>query len=64
MKSISTKHDSSQAVADTAVGLFDNWFDPIEAAVRDRVAIDQRPRSSIPWHRLVAAIVVAVLAAP
>jgi putative transposase len=37
MKSITTKHDSSQAVADTAVGLFDNWFDPIEAAVRDRV---------------------------
>jgi putative transposase len=37
MKSITTKHDSSQPVADTAVYLFDDWFDPIEAAVRDRV---------------------------
>src|SRR5919198_497561 len=37
MKSISTKSDSSQPVADTAVYLFDDWFDPIEAAVRDRV---------------------------
>jgi putative transposase len=37
MKSISTKHDSSQPIADTAVYLFDDWFDPIEAAVRDRV---------------------------
>ena len=33
MKSITT----SQSVADTAVYLFDDWFDPIEAAVRDRV---------------------------
>lgn len=37
MKSITTKSDSSQPVADTAVYLFDDWFDPIEAAVRDRV---------------------------
>ena len=37
MKSISTKSDSSPPVADTAVYLFDDWFDPIEAAVRDRV---------------------------
>src|SRR6266498_2811905 len=37
MKSITTKHDSSQPVADTAVYLFDDWFDPIEAVVRDRV---------------------------
>jgi len=37
MKSITTKHDSSQPVADTAVYLFDDWFDPIEDAVRDRV---------------------------
>jgi putative transposase len=37
MKSITTKHDSLQPVADTAVYLFDDWFDPIEAAVRDRV---------------------------
>lgn len=37
MKSITTKHDSLQPVADTAVYLFDDWFDPIEAAVRDWV---------------------------
>ena len=37
MKSITTKHESSQPVADTAVYLFDDWFDPIEAVVRDRV---------------------------
>jgi transposase-like protein len=37
MKSITTQHDSSQPVADTAAHLFDDWFDPIEAAVRDRV---------------------------
>src|SRR6516165_3082887 len=33
MKSITTKSDSSQPVAETAVYLFDDWFDPIEAAV-------------------------------
>jgi putative transposase len=37
MKSTTTKHNSSQPVADTAVYLFDDWFDPIESAVRDRV---------------------------
>src|SRR6516225_9585911 len=37
MKSISTKSDSSQPAADTAVYLFDDWFDPIEAGVRDWV---------------------------
>ena len=37
MKSISTKSDSPQPAADTAVYLFDDWFDPIEAGVRDRV---------------------------
>src|SRR5438876_9043643 len=37
MKSISTKSESSQPAADTAVYLFDDWFDPIEAGVRDRV---------------------------
>jgi putative transposase len=37
MKSITTRPDSSQSVADTAVYLFDDWFDPIEAAVRDQV---------------------------
>ena len=34
MKSITTKSDSSQPVADTAVYLFDDWFDPIEARTR------------------------------
>jgi len=37
MKSITTKPDSSQPVPATAAHLFDDWFDPIEAAVRDRV---------------------------
>jgi putative transposase len=37
MKSITTKSDSSLPAAETAVYLFDDWFDPIEAAVRDRV---------------------------
>ena len=37
MKSFITKSDSSQLIAETAVDLFDDWFDPIEAGVRDRV---------------------------
>lgn len=37
MKSTITKPDSLQPVGEPAVHLFDNWFDPIEAAVRDRV---------------------------
>ena len=37
MKRIITKSDSSQPVDETAVYLFDDWFDPIEAGVRDRV---------------------------
>jgi len=37
MKSFITRSDSSQPVAETAVYLFDDWFDPIEAGVRDRV---------------------------
>ena len=37
MKKAITKSDSSQPVAETAVYLFDDWFDPIEAGVRDRV---------------------------
>ncbi len=31
-----TMPDSSQPPSDAAVDLFDNWFDPIETAVRDR----------------------------
>ena len=37
MKRIITKSESSQPVVETAVYLFDDWFDPIEAGVRDRV---------------------------
>ena len=37
MKNFITKSDSSQPVGETAVYLFDDWFDPIEARVRDRV---------------------------
>ena len=37
MTSVTTKPDSSQPTAETAVCLFDNWFDPIEGGLRDRV---------------------------
>jgi putative transposase len=37
MTSITTKSDYSQPAAETAGHLFDNWFDPIEAGLRDRV---------------------------
>src|SRR3989442_14825205 len=37
MKNITRKSDSSPPAGDTAVYLFDDWFDPIEAGVRDRV---------------------------
>ena len=37
MKSNITKPDSSQPAADAAVYLFDDWFDPIEARVRESV---------------------------
>jgi hypothetical protein len=37
MKNITQKFDSSQPAAETAVYLFDHWFDPIEAGVRERV---------------------------
>ena len=37
MTSITTKPDSSQPEADASSYLFDNWFDPIEAGLRDRV---------------------------
>jgi putative transposase len=37
MTSITTKPDSSQPEADASGYLFDNWFDPIEAGLRDRV---------------------------
>ena len=37
MTNDSTKSSNSQPAPDTAVYLFDDWFDPIEAGVRDRV---------------------------
>ena len=37
MKNITRKSNSSQPATETAVYLFDDWFDPIEAGVRDRV---------------------------
>ena len=37
MTSVTTTPDSSQPAAETAVYLFDNWFDPIEGGLRDRV---------------------------
>src|SRR5438309_10919522 len=36
MTSTITKPDSLQREAETAPQLFDDWFDPIESAVRDR----------------------------
>ena len=37
MTSVTTKPDSSQPTGETSVYLFDNWFDPIEGGLRDRV---------------------------
>ena len=37
MTSVTTKPNSSQPTGETAVYLFDNWFDPIEGGLRDRV---------------------------
>jgi hypothetical protein len=34
MTSVTTKLELSQPQTETAVHLFDNWFDPIEAGVR------------------------------
>jgi hypothetical protein len=36
MTSHSTMPDQPQPATETAVHLFDNWFDPIEAVLRDR----------------------------
>ena len=33
MTNVTTKPDSSQPLSETAVHLFDNWFDPIEAGL-------------------------------
>jgi len=37
MTNDSTKPSVSQLEAETAIGLIDDWFDPIEAALRDQV---------------------------
>jgi putative transposase len=37
MTIITTKPDSPQPATETAVHVFDNWFDPIESGLRDRV---------------------------
>jgi hypothetical protein len=37
MTSTTTKPDAIQPDAETAAYLFDDWFDPIEAGLRDRV---------------------------
>src|SRR6476660_4961369 len=37
MENLTRKSDSSQPAAETACYLFDDWFDPIESGVRDRV---------------------------
>ena len=37
MTSITTKADSSQSTGEMTAHFFDNWFDPIESAVRERV---------------------------
>jgi putative transposase len=37
MPSPTTKRDAVQPEAEEAVSLFTDWFDPIEAALRDRV---------------------------
>jgi len=37
MTSVTTKPDSSQPSAETSPTLFDDWFDPIEARLRDQV---------------------------
>ena len=37
MTNNTTRLDSLQPAAEKAVDLFENWFDPIEGAVRDRV---------------------------
>jgi hypothetical protein len=37
MTNVTMKLEQSQPQTDAAVHLFDNWFDPIEAGLRDRV---------------------------
>ena len=37
MTKLTTKSGSFEPASDTAAHLFDNWFDPIEIGVRERV---------------------------
>ena len=37
MTNITTRSKSLESTTDSAVHLFDNWFDPIESGVRERV---------------------------
>src|SRR6266446_3190040 len=37
MTSVTTKPDTTQLLTETASHLFDDWFDPIEAGIRNRV---------------------------
>ena len=48
MMSHTTKPDSSQRTAEMAVDLFDNWFDPIETAVRARARDLKNNKDDIP----------------
>ncbi len=58
MTSVTTKPDSSQPTGETSVHLFDNWFDPIEGGLRDRVRkfihamIEGDPEYRLPAHPL------------
>jgi hypothetical protein len=47
MTNITTKLES-QPAAETAVHLFDTWFDPIETGLRDRVAESEPLRTVNP----------------
>ena len=48
MMSHTTKPNSSQRTAEMAVDLFDNWFDPIETAVRARARDLKNNKDDIP----------------
>ena len=37
MTSVTTKQDATQPQSNAASGVFDNWFDPIEAGLRGRI---------------------------
>ena len=49
MTSVSTKSDLLQGTSTTSSQLFDDWFDPIETGIRDRVRelIEEMIRSEL-----------------